>query len=109
MATAAVRTHKRELEPHWRDALRASMKRLAVRTWGAILVGLAIATKETEATYLPILMMTGDTTPEARRDALSRGAKDFVQKPFASDEVLSEKPASKSDPSASSSGKRRWS
>src|SRR5688500_1459568 len=30
-----------------------------------------------EATYLPILMMTGDTTPEARRDALSRGAKDF--------------------------------
>jgi putative two-component system response regulator len=42
----------------------------------------------TEATYLPILMMTGDTTPEARRDALSRGAKDFVQKPFASDEVL---------------------
>ena len=41
-----------------------------------------------EATYLPILMMTGDTTPEARRDALSRGAKDFVQKPFASDEVL---------------------
>ena len=42
----------------------------------------------TEATYLPILMMTGDATPEARRDALSRGAKDFVQKPFASDEVL---------------------
>ena len=41
-----------------------------------------------EATYLPILMMTGDTTPEARREALSRGAKDFVQKPFASDEVL---------------------
>ena len=41
-----------------------------------------------EATYLPILVMTGDSTPEARREALSRGAKDFVQKPFAYDEVL---------------------
>ncbi len=43
MATAAVRTHKRELEPHWRDALRASVKRFALRTWGAMLLGLAIA------------------------------------------------------------------
>ena len=41
MATAAVRTQKRELEPHWRDALRASVKRLALRTWGALLLGLA--------------------------------------------------------------------
>ncbi len=41
-----------------------------------------------EATYLPILMLTGDMTPEARREALSRGAKDFVNKPFHSDEVL---------------------
>lgn len=44
MATAAVRTHKRELEPDWRDALRASLKRLALRTWGALLIGLAIGT-----------------------------------------------------------------
>ncbi|HKH28971.1 MAG TPA: DNA translocase FtsK 4TM domain-containing protein, partial [Sphingomicrobium sp.] len=43
MATAAVRTQKRELEPHWRDALRASVKRLALRTWGALLLGLSIA------------------------------------------------------------------
>ena len=43
MATAAVRTHKRELEPHWRDALRASVNRLALRTWGAMLLALAIA------------------------------------------------------------------
>ena len=35
-----------------------------------------------EATYLPILMLTGDVSPEARREALSRGAKDFVNKPF---------------------------
>jgi putative two-component system response regulator len=40
------------------------------------------------ATYLPILMLTGDLSPEARREALSRGAKDFVNKPFSTDEVL---------------------
>ncbi len=42
----------------------------------------------TEATYLPILMLTGDDTQEARREALSRGAKDFLNKPFSNDEVL---------------------
>lgn len=41
-----------------------------------------------ESTYLPVLILTGDMSREARRDALSRGAKDFVNKPFASDEVL---------------------
>lgn len=41
-----------------------------------------------EASYMPILMLTGDISPEARRDALSRGAKDFVNKPFNADEVL---------------------
>ncbi len=41
-----------------------------------------------EASYLPILMMTGDMTPEARQEALTRGAKDFVSKPYHSDEVL---------------------
>jgi putative two-component system response regulator len=41
-----------------------------------------------EASYLPILVLTGDITPEARREALSRGAKDFVSKPFDPDEVL---------------------
>ena len=39
MATAAARTRKRELGPDWRDALRASIRRFAVRTWGALLVG----------------------------------------------------------------------
>ena len=42
MATAAVRTQKRELEPHWRDALSASLKRLALRTWGALLIAVAV-------------------------------------------------------------------
>jgi len=41
MATAAVRTQKRELEPHWRDALHASLKRLALRAWGALLLAVA--------------------------------------------------------------------
>jgi putative two-component system response regulator len=41
-----------------------------------------------EASFLPILMLTGDMTPAARQEALSRGAKDFVSKPFHADEVL---------------------
>jgi putative two-component system response regulator len=41
-----------------------------------------------EATYLPILILTGDMAEESRREALSRGAKDFLHKPFTSDEVL---------------------
>jgi cyclic di-GMP phosphodiesterase len=41
-----------------------------------------------EASYLPILILSGDLMPEARRDALSRGAKDFVNKPFQQDELL---------------------
>jgi putative two-component system response regulator len=41
-----------------------------------------------EASYLPILMLTGDMAPEARREALARGAKDFLNKPFHSDEAL---------------------
>ncbi|HEX6973524.1 MAG TPA: HD domain-containing phosphohydrolase [Vicinamibacterales bacterium] len=41
-----------------------------------------------EASYLPILMLTGDLSQDAKREALSRGAKDFVGKPFHSDEVL---------------------
>jgi len=41
-----------------------------------------------EASYLPILILSADVAPEARRDALSRGAKDFVNKPFQPDEIL---------------------
>ena len=32
--------------------------------------------------YLPVLMISGDLTPEARQRALSRGAKDFLAKPY---------------------------
>jgi len=38
-------------------------------------------------TYLPILVTTGDRTPEARRRALSLGARDFLTKPLSPSEV----------------------
>lgn len=38
-------------------------------------------------TYLPILVATGDPTPEARRRALSAGARDFLTKPLSPSEV----------------------
>ena len=38
--------------------------------------------------HLPVLMLTGDVSPEIMRNALSLGAKDFVAKPFDAGEVL---------------------
>ena len=40
------------------------------------------------STYLPVLVLTGDPSPEIRRSALAAGARDFVAKPFESVEVL---------------------
>jgi putative two-component system response regulator len=40
-----------------------------------------------EGSYLPILVATGDHTPEARRRALSAGARDFLTKPLSPAEV----------------------
>lgn len=37
--------------------------------------------------YLPVLMLTGDASVEAKRGALSLGAKDFLAKPFDASEV----------------------
>jgi putative two-component system response regulator len=37
---------------------------------------------------VPVLMLTGDSTVEARRRALSLGAQDFLAKPFDADEVV---------------------
>jgi putative two-component system response regulator len=42
----------------------------------------------TEATYLPVLMLAPTVTPGAKREAIARGAKDFLHKPFDRDEVL---------------------
>ena len=39
-------------------------------------------------TYLPILVLTTDISRAAKQDALSRGARDFVSKPFDSTEVV---------------------
>ena len=39
-------------------------------------------------TYLPVLVLTADITPETKRAALEAGAKDFVTKPFDQLEVL---------------------
>ncbi len=39
-------------------------------------------------TYLPILILTGDDSPEKRQRALRLGARDFVGKPFDAGEVL---------------------
>ena len=51
MATAAARTRKRDLGPDWRDALSASLKRFAVRSWGALLVGISGAGSLALATH----------------------------------------------------------
>jgi cyclic di-GMP phosphodiesterase len=39
-------------------------------------------------TYLPILVLTGDTSAEAKRRTLTAGAKDFLNKPFDISEAL---------------------
>jgi signal transduction histidine kinase len=41
-----------------------------------------------DESYLPILVLTADITPEAKRRALSVGASDFLSKPFDQAEVL---------------------
>ena len=51
MATAAARVPKRELAPDWRDALSASLRRFAVRSWGAVLFAVAAAGAVALATH----------------------------------------------------------
>ncbi len=41
-----------------------------------------------ETSYLPILVLTADMTPETKRKALAAGAKDFLTKPFDVEEIL---------------------
>lgn len=41
-----------------------------------------------EEWYVPILVLTGDVSPQAKQDALSAGAKDFLTKPLNVVEVL---------------------
>ncbi len=37
--------------------------------------------------FFPILVLTADATPEAEQEALTRGAKDFLTKPFRKDQI----------------------
>src|SRR6266550_8074601 len=53
MATVAARAPKRELAPDWRDALRESARRLAVRTWGALLLAVSVAGAVALASHNP--------------------------------------------------------
>jgi DNA segregation ATPase FtsK/SpoIIIE, S-DNA-T family len=53
MATVAARAPKRELAPDWRDALRETLRRLAIRAWGALLVAVSIAAAVALATHRP--------------------------------------------------------
>ena len=53
MATVAARAAKRELGPDWRDALREAVRRLAIRTWGVVLVALSFAGAIALATHNP--------------------------------------------------------
>jgi putative two-component system response regulator len=41
-----------------------------------------------DGTYLPVIVLTADMTPEAKKKALSMGAKDFLTKPLDATEVL---------------------
>jgi S-DNA-T family DNA segregation ATPase FtsK/SpoIIIE len=53
MATVATRAPKRDLAPDWRDALRDTVRRFAVRSWGALLVAVSLAGAIALATHNP--------------------------------------------------------
>ena len=48
----------------------------------------ALRARTSPAEFLPILVITADTTGDTRRQALSLGATDFLSKPFDSTEVM---------------------
>ncbi|MGI8931176.1 MAG: DNA translocase FtsK 4TM domain-containing protein, partial [Sphingomicrobium sp.] len=51
MASAAQRSPKRDLEPHWRDKLADSLRRFARRSTGALLVALGVGLALAMITY----------------------------------------------------------
>ncbi|HET6233086.1 MAG TPA: PAS domain S-box protein [Longimicrobiaceae bacterium] len=54
---------------------------------GVELIG-RVMESQAAGTYLPILVLSGDITPEARQRALASGAKDFLSKPLDFTEAL---------------------
>ena len=53
MATVATRAPKRELAPDWREALATAVRRFAIRSWGAMLLLLSVASAIAFATHSP--------------------------------------------------------
>ncbi len=53
MASVAARAPKRELAPDWRDALRDTLRRLAIRIGGALLLAISLAAAVALATHRP--------------------------------------------------------
>ncbi|QDP19533.1 DNA translocase FtsK [Sphingomonas xanthus] len=51
MATAAQRAQKKELGPHWRDTLAASVRAFIRKTIGVVLIGLSLALSVALATH----------------------------------------------------------
>lgn len=51
MATVATRAPKRELAPDWRDAVSEVLRRFAIRSTGAVLIGVSIAGAVALATH----------------------------------------------------------
>jgi putative two-component system response regulator len=47
-----------------------------------------LRTRNAPGEFLPVVLVSGDTTPEAREQALSAGANDFLLKPFDGTDVL---------------------
>ncbi len=47
----------------------------------------ALIERTAAGSYLPIAMITADVSPEAEQEALSRGAKDFITKPFKASQI----------------------
>jgi putative two-component system response regulator len=47
----------------------------------------AVTAQVPDDEFLPILVLTADVSPEAEQDALTRGAKDFLTKPFRKDQI----------------------
>ncbi len=47
----------------------------------------AVTAQIADDEFFPILVLTADVSPEAEQDALTRGAKDFLTKPFRKDQI----------------------
>jgi EAL domain-containing protein (putative c-di-GMP-specific phosphodiesterase class I) len=61
---------------------------LRMEALGGLELMAEVERRRDRGTYLPVLMLTAEASPQVKRQALARGAHDFVVKPFDSAEVL---------------------